>query len=128
MVIVWYGEKREGIMKSLLERNQRLLDKIHDVTDEIWENQGGNNRKIIECIKEINVVLQEFIQRIEEFRQYGVDIPEQVILEQMRNLMSGFESKDSVLLADTMDYEITNTILFYNDILTELEKEQESSS
>ena len=42
----------------------------------------------------------------------------------MKNLMTGFEKRDTVLLADTMEYEIKNTLLFYNDILKELAKEQ----
>ena len=51
-------------------------------------------------------------------------MPEDIILTQMKNLMTGFEKRDTVLLADTMEYEIKNTLLFYNDILKELAKEQ----
>lgn len=109
---------------NLLERNEEILGKIEDLSIKIWGNADNLNQEISLCMKEVNTILKEFIQRIEEFQSYGVEVPQDVILSQMRNLVEGFENRDRVLLADTLEYEIFNTILFYNDILKELEKEQ----
>jgi hypothetical protein len=109
---------------DLIKRNTEQIAEIDRLVENIWENVNVNNKAMIACIKNLNGILKEFIGRIEEFLSYGVDIPEEVILTQMKNLMDGFENQDSVLLADTLEYEIKNTILFYNDILNELEKEQ----
>lgn len=107
-----------------IERNTRILSELDQVVQGLWENDKDINKQLVACIKDINQILKEFMNRIKEFQSYGVDIPEEVVLTQMRNLMDGFENRDSVLLADTLEYEIKNTILFYNDILTELSKEQ----
>lgn len=112
---------------DLRKRNTQIVEKMDKITEDIWKNKKGINEELISCIKEINAVMKEFIGRVEEFRGYGVDIPEDVILSQLRNLMDGFEQRDSILLADSMEYELKNTILFYNDILSELEKEQVTS-
>lgn len=109
---------------ELVEKNEELLRRIDDIIDKIWKNQREFNKELTSCIKDINEMMRSFIGRIEEFKNYGVDIPEDIILSQIKNLMNGYENKDSILLADTMEYEIKNTILFYNDILIELDKEQ----
>lgn len=109
---------------DILERNNCVLEKLDSIVKKLWENTDNINSELIQCMKSLNEVLKEFIGRIDEFRGYGVEVPENIILTQMKNLMEGFEKGDSILLADTMEYEIRNTILFYNDILTELAKEQ----
>jgi len=109
---------------ELIEKNEKLLIQIDAIVDKIWKNQKNLNKELASCIKDINGILRDFIGRIEEFKNYGIEVPEDVILNQIKNLMNGYEEKDSILLADTMEYEIKNTILFYTDILNELEKEQ----
>lgn len=108
-----------------IERNKELIKQLQTCADRLWENKGIGNKELISCIKSVNVVLKEFVGRISEFESMGVSIPQEIILTQLRNLMDGFEKKDTSLLADTLEYEIKNTLLFYNDILAEIEKETE---
>ena len=102
---------------ELIERNEQVIDMMDTCIQNLWESTGAGNKELIGCIKKLNLVLKEF-------QKLGVDVPEDIILTQMKNLMTGFEKRDTVLLADTMEYEIKNTLLFYNDILKELAKEQ----
>ena len=67
---------------------------------------GNVREKINPCIIEIQTVLKEFMDRVSEFQKLGVDIPMNVILEQLNNMVSGMEYGDMILLADTLEYEI----------------------
>ena len=109
---------------NLIERNNKLNKKIDIAVNDIWENMGNVREKINPCIIEIQTVLKEFMDRVSEFQKLGVDIPMNVILEQLNNMVSGMEYGDMILLADTLEYEIKNTILFYTDILKAIENEK----
>lgn len=121
--VAYFRIKRETEME-LIERNEQVIDMMDTCIQNLWESSGAGNKELISCIKKLNLVLKEFTDRVPEFQKLGVDVPEDIILTQMKNLMTGFEKRDTVLLADTMEYEIKNTLLFYNDILKELAKEQ----
>ena len=92
------------------KRNEELLIRIDEITQILWKNQGDGNKAIVSCVKQVNEVLKEFFARISEFQGYGVDIPQDVLLTQLRNLMNGFEQRDMVLLADTLEYEVKNKV------------------
>lgn len=109
---------------ELIERNEQVINMMDTCIQNLWESTGTGNKELISCIKKLNLILKEFTDRVPEFQKLGVDVPEDIILTQMKNLMTGFEKRDTILLADTMEYEIKNTLLFYNDILKELAKEQ----
>lgn len=64
----------------------------------------------------MNSVIMEFIDRIPEFKEKGIDVPEDILLNQINNLVEGYENKDNALLADTLEYEITEALLMYQEI------------
>ena len=48
------------------------------------------------------------------------------LVRQLNNLKQGLENKDAILLADTFNYEVYNTINFYIDITRIEEEEREN--
>ena len=64
--------------------------------------------------------MTEFIELIPKLQTAGIDIPQDVILKQISNMAEGYEYRDNVLLADTLDYEILDTLQLYVEILEQL--------
>lgn len=54
-----------------------------------------------------------------KYKKVGIEIPEDVLIMQLNNLMDGIENKDVIKIADTLEYEICNTVDFYNELLQE---------
>lgn len=110
-------------VKNKITYIETVVDKIEQIHRYIcygesniaFENVNG-------IIDDISNVLGELIENAEVFKQIDVEIPEDVIGQQVDNFAEAMECKDSVLLADTLNYEIKNTLLFYIDIINELEK------
>ena len=48
-------------------------------------------------------------QQIKEGREFPIDI----LLQQLQNLDEAYTQKDEVLLADTLEYEISNALQIY---------------
>ena len=51
------------------------------------------------------------------------DIPLDVIFRQIKNLENALRDKDDFMLADTLKYEISNTLNYYLEIVNEYGKE-----
>lgn len=102
---------------ELIEENIRICEKIYK----------GNDSKAFsesqETINNNNIVFTEFIEMIPKLQQLGVDIPMDIILQQLKNLVEAYEYRDSMLLLDTLRYEINDSLQLYLEILEQLEKE-----
>lgn len=112
---------------DIIDRNQDVLKKIDTAVSCIWENPQDMREQINDVILEINEIIAEFLNHVEEYTALGIEIPVDVIVSQLQNMEEGMKWKDNILLADTLEYEIQNTILFYNDILTAIQQEQEGA-
>lgn len=108
---------------------QKMIEKVRSSltgTDSIYEMLCKNNTKpamkaINQLLPELNEIIMKLISEIPYYRQLGVDLPEDVILVQLQNLLEAFEHGDMVMLADTLKYELMNTLQVYEEILVQLE-------
>lgn len=75
---------------------------------------------LAEIMPELNGMIGTLLTEIPYYRTLGVDLPEDVILAQLQNLVEGMEYKDMVLLMDTLQYEISATLQVYKEILEQL--------
>ena len=108
---------------------QKIIEKVRNVlvrTDGIYEMLCKNNtnsamKAINQIMPELNEIIMKLISEIPYYRKQGVDLPEDVILAQLQNLLEAFEHSDIVMLADTLKYELTATLKVYEEILVQLE-------
>ena len=101
-----------------------LINKIDGIYGDIAVcNLEAGYTALSNAIPVINSVFAEFIRYIPKLKELGVDIPADVLIQQLKNLLEAYEYKDSMLLADTLQYEIKDTLTLYLEILQELEKE-----
>lgn len=77
--------------------------------------------------KQISGVLPDFVyaeQKLLEFAEnemVEIEIPTEILLQQLQNLEISIRNKDIVLLADTLEYEVCESISFYMQLLKESE-------
>lgn len=97
-------------------------DEISDKIENIIINlRQGKDREAYKDINEqmpvINNLFVDIIRNINIFKENGIDVSENIIMMQLENMIDGLENKDDVKLADTLEYEISQTINVYKEIM-----------
>lgn len=105
----------------MIESVKNILADIDNIYELLCENNTTPAMKEVSRIMpELNNVIMKLISEIPYYRQLGVDLPEKVILEQLNNLLVAFEQKDTIMLADSLKYELADTLEVYKEILLQL--------
>lgn len=108
-------------MQVMIETIKAALVRLNSIYDMLCQNNTTPAMKEISAIiPELNGIITKLLSEIPYYRQLGVDLPEDVIIAQLNNLLEAFEQKDIVMLADTLKYEISDTLQVYEEILTQL--------
>lgn len=101
-----------------------LLKKIEEIYQDICRTDYSiAENKLNQEISNIAKTVTEFLEMSGVLQQYEIEVPQDIILAQLQNLLTAFERKDQILLADTLHYEIADTLEFYIEILQEMKKE-----
>lgn len=107
----------------MIESVKNTLAGIDNIYEMLCENNTTPAMKEISRIMpEINNLIMKLISEIPYYRQLGVDLPDDVILAQLNNLLEAFEQKDTIMLADSLKYELADTLEVYKEILTQLDQ------
>lgn len=102
-------------------RVKKIIKEIPEVTVLLKQNKETEGYQAFNrLVPDINNAMTEFIELIPKLQAAGIDIPQDVILKQISNMAEGYEYRDNVLLADTLDYEILDTLQLYVEILEQL--------
>lgn len=107
-------EARINKIDELLELFQKII---------VWLYHGEDKQaygELARVMPELNEIIGQLINEIPYYREEGVDLPEDIILAQLQNLMEGIQYKDTVLLADALNFEISDTLMVYKEILMQL--------
>jgi len=95
-----------------------LQEKITSISEQLYRNDLViANQGLEEVFPEISTVYLSFINNSEKYSEKGIDIPLNILISQMKNLIEAYESKDIIMLADTLKYEIYNGLSFCDDVL-----------
>lgn len=65
-------------------------------------------------------VYQTLLDKLPEYIDKGIDIPSDIILQQVKNLDEAVRRKDLIKLYDTLKYEVINTFELYREIQIEM--------
>ena len=113
-------------MQKITEKVRSVLTELDSIYEMLCKNNTNPAMKAIsQIMPELNEIIMKLISEIPYYRQLGVDLPEDVILAQLQNLLEAFEQSGTVMLADTLKYELTNTLQVYDEILVQLETESQ---
>ncbi len=108
--------KREEIVK--------ILDNIDKINSDIYKaNYGQSFNKVKEILKDIGIIMQDLINFIPTLKECGIDIPAELLMQQLNNLIDAYKNNDSMMLWDTLNYEIKDTFQYYIEIIDEFKKQ-----
>lgn len=99
-------------MRELVKKNEQVILQLR-------QNKEDALRGCAELLPEIVNYMTELL-KLAEKKDLGVEIPVEVLLQQMKNVEGAYRQKDVVVLADTLEYEIKESMYFYIDILTNM--------
>lgn len=106
----------------MLNTASKLLSEFPRLTDLFYKDmQKEAFGQLSQLMPEINRVMAGFISAIPEYNRQGAGIPIDVVVTQLNNLMDALKNKDTIMLADCIQYELTESISLYKEILEDLE-------
>lgn len=91
---------------NTLQVVEKMFMQLRQVTDDAWDYV---NKHIQELVCRMTEMVNWAQQQIKEGREFPIDI----LLQQLQNLDEAYTQKDEVLLADTLEYEISNALQIY---------------
>lgn len=108
-------------LEARIQKIDRIISEICDIIKWLCTSDSKEAfGKLAELMPDLNEVIGQLLTEIPHYRTLGVDLPEDVILAQLQNLAEGMQYKDMVLLMDTLQYEIMQTLQVYKEILEQL--------
>ncbi|MDD3239364.1 MAG: hypothetical protein PHW47_04615 [Lachnospira sp.] len=97
------------------------IPKIEHIADLLYQNKAHIVFNDLENeFQMISKIMIEFINRCDQYNEMGMEIPKEVLLSQMQNCMEAYKKGDILMLADSFQYEICQSISLFRDILNEL--------
>ena len=73
-------------------------------------------------LKIIIEIYTNLLTQLPEFKNVGIYIDEEIILQQVKNLNDAIQHKDLIELYDTLKYEVADTFEIYKEIQMEMEQ------
>ena len=109
-------------MKTI-EEIEEIIEEINKFYIGICQGKGEYvNNELATALPKITKYMTELVQVVIKIKEYGVDIPVEVLTQQMSNLLDGYDHMDYMQIADTLHYEITDSMRLYIEIIEELKK------
>ena len=98
-----------------------LFIKINDISRLMYGNDIKEAFNMMaEYMPYITQYMNEFVNNIPEYNRLGANLPQDIVIIQIKNLLDGIENKDVLLIADTLKYEILPSLQVYDEILAQI--------
>ena len=100
------------IVKEEIDKIEQIVEALRQVKEYVWNSVNT----------EINIITEIFMRLIEKAQiiiDEGGEFPIDIVLQQIKNFNEALNMKDEILMADTLQYEIVNTMYVYLELLEE---------
>lgn len=101
----------------LSEKINKSIRVFEEIADMLYKGDGAGLVRIKTELDDISKLLNIFIRIIPSLKDMGIDIPEEIIEAQINNMQEGLEHRDYILIADTLKYEINDTLAVIDDLM-----------
>lgn len=116
---LFFSKSIKGIWSMSIEEIAKVLEKIER---EDCLNEEETFASLEGYLQEIISVYMALIGDLPEYKKMGIDLPEEVILQQVKNLDEAVQYHDLIKLYDTLKYEVQDTFNLYKEIKIEMRK------
>lgn len=80
--------------------------------------------ELTKLIGDINAIISQLLDKADVLSKLDINVPCEVINNQLLNFVDAYEHRDYMMISDVLRYEIRETMMFYIEILKELEKQE----
>ena len=102
---------------------QQLIMEVNDLTKNMFREDYNIYMKFNNLFPYIHKYYQELIGLIPTLKSIGLGIDSRKVLDQLRGLSEAIEKRDTILLFDTLHYEVTDTLNLFKEIKEIMEQE-----
>lgn len=119
MSVLFFSEQKGKIMRLVTAQN--LQFQLKELIQQLRQNKENVFREVDGMIPAVTSFLSDFLSEEKEWGADGIDIVVDDVNQQIRNFEEAYINKDIVMMADTFEYEIMNTMELYIKIKRNLE-------
>lgn len=95
---------------------KKLRTRIESIMIGLRQNRDRIMNQVNEVIPQISLFLNDFLNETIEQTHDGQNFPVEIFLQQIKNWNESYTYKDIVMMADTLEYELMETVEFYIQI------------
>lgn len=95
-----------GEIKDTVWIIEEMTLRLRQASDDAWDYVNAHVQELVYRMTEMVDWAQQKINEGEEF-------PMDILLQQLQNLDEAYTQKDEILLADTLEYEVSNALQVY---------------
>lgn len=99
-----------------IQELKKLKIKIEGIMVELRQNRDRIMNQVNEVIPEISLFLNDVLNECVEQKDNDKNLPIDILIQQVKNWNESYTNKDIVMMADTIQYELMETIEFYIQI------------
>lgn len=92
-----------------------VLQDVETIGIGLWQQKTDIYYKIQELVPKLGKIYENLIALTQKYQLTEINIEKK--LEELKKIVNGLEKKDIVLLADTFNYEVYQTINVYLEII-----------
>lgn len=97
---------------------QKLIEEIDIMIEKIHNTEPDTYKLFSTLLAKISKIYKEFIEIIPKLNEIGMEISIEGVTSQLVTLAEAIKVYDKVEIYDCLKYEIRDTLIFYNEILT----------
>lgn len=101
------------VAETLLEQMEKVILKLRHNEDRAVTGVGELLPNIVEIFRELFHMADQ--------RAIDIEIPVDILIQQLENFEQFYQQQDIVQLADTLEYEVQESVRFYIEILKNME-------
>lgn len=99
-----------------IQELKKLKIKIEGIMVELRQNRDRIMNQVNEVIPEISLFLNDALNECVEQKDNDKNLSIDILIQQVKNWNESYTYKDIVMMADTIQYELMETIEFYIQI------------
>ncbi len=96
---------------------QDAIKKIDDFVIALYKDYKSAIKNINNIVSIVNDIISRLLNQIEYYKAQGEEIDTNIIIQQLNNLLQGIQYNDQILIADTLKYEIIESMNMYRDLV-----------
>jgi len=103
-------------MTNKLKNINSLIKEVKLTGEDLITLKDGAINKTLGLSAAISEIYRDFINSADELKGVGVEVPVDILLLQMERFVEACKVKDTIMMADVLNYEILDTLMVYSEI------------